>query len=247
MKTSKAKNTSNPTENPTEIEHPPEEDQDRTPEQPGQNQNEGQGKQSQTTEAEIRPLAEKKERDPDWKGSKRSQYLLHKPRKYKSPEDFIERAQEYLESCFDDKGEIIQPITITGLCNYLGTTRERLLGYENGTLDSIQAVPGDDERWRDAVKRVKHVCQQYAENHGFMARNPAFAIFALKNYGWKDTQTIETTTTEIHTIDPETRQILQDYIDKLAQAQRMTVIDITPAPTRELVPVHNHVDNSDNG
>lgn len=160
--------------------------------------------------------------------SARERYRIHRPRKYKTPEEFLERAQEYIESCIDDNGELNQPITITGMCIYLGTTRERLLGYEHGTLESIKAVEGDDERWRDAIKRVKHICEHYAETHGFSARNPAFAIFALKNYGWKDTQTIETTVTEIHTLDPEVRRLVGEYHKQLLAAQRTHMIDVTP-------------------
>lgn len=177
---------------------------------------------------------------PNGKFSGRRLQVGH-PRKYKTPEEFLERAEEYLRSCYDDTGSLIKPVTITGMCNYLGTTRERLLGYENGTLESLKDGSGDDEAFRDAVKRVKHVCQEYAENHGFMARNPAFAIFALKNYGWKDTQTIETTTTEIHTIDPETRKIVGEYIRQLAEAQKHPVIDITPRKLPEPVKVESEL------
>lgn len=167
------------------------------------------------------------EKKPDGKVTGR-RLQIGRPRKYKTPEEFLERAEEYLRSCYDDRGILIKPVTITGMCNFLGTTRERLLGYENGTLESLKDGNGDDESFRDAVKRVKHVCQEYAENHGFMARNPAFAIFALKNYGWKDIQTIEATTTEIHTIDPEVRQLVSEYVRQLAAAQKGLLIDVTP-------------------
>lgn len=171
--------------------------------------------------------------------SKAEHYRIHRPRKYQSPDDFLARAQAYIESCIDGKGELNQPITITGMCCYLGTTRERLLGYERGDLESIKAVPGDDERWRDAVKRVKHICEHYAETHGFVARNPAFAIFALKNYGWKDTQTVESTSTEIHTVDPETRQLIGEYMRQLSAGQKGLLIDVTPGELPEPVKVQS--------
>ena len=121
------------------------------------------------------------QKNPTGEAAKNDKTRFHvgRPRRYKTPEEFLERAEEYLRSCYNDTGEMIKPLTITGMCNFLGTTRERLLGYENGILESLKDGNGDDELFRDAVKRVKHVCQEYAENHGFMARNPAFAIFAL--------------------------------------------------------------------
>ena len=206
----------------------PQERTDPTPTTPGGSTTPGAQVPAVTSPAQV----------PDWKiagGPAR----IGRPRRYKTPEDFIEQAEAYLKSCYGERGELIKPITITGMCNYLGTTRERLLGYENGDLESLKDGSGDDEGFRDAIKRVKHICEEYAENHGFTARNPAFAIFALKNYGWKDTQTIESTHTETHTLDPETRGVLAGYIKQLAAAQRGQVIDVTPArePARDLVPV----------
>ena len=188
------------------------------------------------TEPTGKPEGEKRQ---DWKGGARQQWKIGRPRKYKTPEEFIERAQEYFDSCVDDKGELNQPITITGMCNFLGTTRRILMEYETGSLESLKDGSGDDEGFRNAIKCVKSICEHYAETHGFMARNPAFAIFALKNYGWKDTQTIETTTTEIHTIDPETRQLVGEYIRQLAEAQKRPIIDITPRELPEPVKVQS--------
>lgn len=167
---------------------------------------------------------------------KKFRYTIGRPRKYKTPEDFLARAEEYLQSCYNDKNELIQPISITGMCNFLGTTRARLLEYENGDLESLKdGAGGDSEGFRNAIKRVKHICEQYAEEHGFQARNPAFAIFALKNYGWKDTQTIETTNTEIHTVDPEVKQLIGEYMRQLSGAQKHPVIDIEVVPVSKAV------------
>lgn len=235
---------------------------------PGPGQNQSEGKQIQTVEAEKRVPAEKdqeqtKESDktlpickasapndtesspeekspaPDWKGPIGRRTLTGRPRKFKTPQELLDKAAEYIESLCDADGHLTQPITISGMCNYIGTYRQRLFEYENGSLEGLKDGNGDDAGFRDAIKRMKSICEEYAENHMFTARNPAGAIFALKNYGWKDTQTIETTTTEIHTIDAGTRELLQGYMNQLAQAQRMTVVDITPAPDRELVPVDN--------
>ena len=106
---------------------------------------------------------------------------------------------------------------------WLDTDRETLLRYSNESH-----VNGDDTGFGDAMKRVRQVCENYSERHGYSARNPAMAIFALKQHGWKDTQTIESTHTESHTIDPETRALLQGYLKSLAGGQKQHVIDVTP-------------------
>ena len=83
----------------------------------------------------------------------------------------------------------VEPFTITGLALALDTSREVLVDIET------QTSAGYSQAFSDAIKRAKLRCQQYAERHMFQARNPAGAIFALKNYGWRDTQDIN------HTLD----------------------------------------------
>lgn len=163
---------------------------------------------------------------PDWKVKGR--FKIGRPRRYKDPQELLDKAAEYFESCVGEDGELKEPITITGLCNYIGTYRSKLIEYESGSLESLKDGSGDDEAFRAAIKHIKSVCEQYAESHMFSARNPAGSIFALKNYNWKDTQTIETTVTEIHTLDPEVRQLVGEYHRQLLAAQRTAVIDITP-------------------
>jgi ribonuclease BN (tRNA processing enzyme) len=148
----------------------------------------------------------------------------------------LERAEEYVNHCWDaERQEMAHPISITGLCTFLGTTRKQLSDYETGSLEGLKDGSGDDEAFRSAIKHVKHVCEQYAEEHGFQARNPAFAIFALKNYGWKDTQTIETTSVSIHTVDPEIKWLVGEYIKQLAERNLRPAIDVTPAPKEPIL------------
>jgi hypothetical protein len=43
----------------------------------------------------------------------------------------------------------------------------------------------------DAIKRAKLKCHNYAEKQLYLAKSAQGPIFALKNFGWKDTQNIE--------------------------------------------------------
>ena len=176
---------------------------------------------------------------PDWKGPLGHRYLSGRPRKFKTPEEFSLKVAEYLKECCDKDGNLIRPVTISGMCNFIGTYRQRLLEYENGSLEGLKDGNGDDEGFRVAIKRAKSICEEFAEDHMFTARNPAGAIFALKNYGWKDTQTIETTTTEIYTVDPATRELIGGYMRQLVEAQKRQIVDITPAMLPEPIKVQS--------
>jgi hypothetical protein len=85
---------------------------------------------------------------------------------------YIERAQ-------------IEPFTITGLALALDTTRETLMDIENGNGPYTQ-------EYSDIIARAKLKCQNYAEKQMYTAKSANGPIFALKNYGWKDKQEIDT-------------------------------------------------------
>jgi hypothetical protein len=76
------------------------------------------------------------------------------------------------------------PLLITGLCIALDTTRETLMDYESGKYDD------NNNRFSDTVKRLKQYCESFAEERLY-SNQPTGAIFALKNYGWKDKQEVE--------------------------------------------------------
>ncbi len=143
-------------------------------------------------------------------------------RVWTDPEEIYRLGVEYFERAV----ETLEPITITGLSCYLGTTRETLNDYEVGN----HAGPnGDDPRFTVVIKHLKGICQHFAENHGFHARNPAFAIFVLKNYGWTDAIRLEQHISVEHSIDPATAEIIQGYLTQLSQAQiEGHVIDVEP-------------------
>jgi hypothetical protein len=94
-----------------------------------------------------------------------------RPRKYKTPAEMVEVARKY----FDETLAAKEPITVTGTCIALGfNSRQALLNYE-----------GRPE-FNDAIKSIKLVCESYAERQSYISRNPAGAIFCLKNFGWSD-------------------------------------------------------------
>ena len=95
-----------------------------------------------------------------------------RPRTISSPEEMLTRGYEYFENC-KEKGE---HILVTGLVLALGLScRDSLIEY------------GKREEFTDAVKELKSVCENYAENRLY-SNSPTGAIFALKNYGWIDKQ-----------------------------------------------------------
>jgi hypothetical protein len=97
-----------------------------------------------------------------------------RPRKFETVEDLYEKANHYFFTCKNNNS----PLTVTGLCNALGTFRDVLNDYEDGKY-------GDE--FGECVKHLKQIVEQgYEERlHG---PNATGAIFALKNFGWKDLQ-----------------------------------------------------------
>lgn len=121
-----------------------------------------------------------------------------RPNKYQTVEELEKIINKYFTACWtqkvdmfgkpvylkDKKGKLTnkkvmvqtRPYTITGLAVALDTSRETLLNYE------------DKDDFFDTIKRAKQMCQQYAEESLFVGKNPAGAIFNLKNNygGWRD-------------------------------------------------------------
>ena len=105
-----------------------------------------------------------------------------RPLKFDSAHQINSIADNYFAECVEKE----EPITITGLCIALGfTSRKVLMEYEDGKYDSY------DPEFSNSVKCAKMRCEQYAESKIFSLKNPAGAIFALKNYGWTDKQEVE--------------------------------------------------------
>jgi len=82
--------------------------------------------------------------------------------------------QALIDAYFKGREEMNKPFTITGLALALDTTRETLMDYEK------------KGEFSDTIKKAKARCENYVEEYLFEGKNQTGAIFALKNYGWKD-------------------------------------------------------------
>ena len=108
-----------------------------------------------------------------------------RPRIIPSPEEFDRRVDVYLAEC---KAEG-QPILLTGMILALGlTSKESFYHYE--TYDGFY----------DSVKRARLMVELEYEKRLNIATSAAGPIFALKNFGWKDTQEIKATVTEVKSL-----------------------------------------------
>jgi hypothetical protein len=110
-----------------------------------------------------------------------------RPRKFTNADDMYKVGMDYINKMSDEG----KHLTVTGVAIALDTTRDVLNEYSKGTYDT------DLQDFSTPVKRLKALCEHYAEERLF-ANNPTGAIFALKNYGWKDKT--EVTTTGVQTV-----------------------------------------------
>jgi len=105
----------------------------------------------------------------------------------KSKKEDITDADYRWEPILDYNGDPlslqVKPFTVTGLANYLETTRDLLIDY------------ADKDEYSDTIKRAKGLIHQYAEEYLFTGKNQSSVIFNLKNnWGWVDkTETDHTT------------------------------------------------------
>lgn len=105
-----------------------------------------------------------------------------RPRKIKSPEEFDRLADGYLEMC-RVSGE---PVLLIGMVLALGLVNK----------DSFYEYEKYPE-FSESVKRARSFIELEYEKRLVLGTQAAGPIFALKNFGWKDKQEIETTITEI--------------------------------------------------
>ena len=93
-----------------------------------------------------------------------------RPRLYSSPDEFDQKVLSYQEYCEEKK----EPVTWTGLALYLGFSSRQ-------SIDEYLAYP----EFSDSVKRAKTFVEWHYELR-LNGERPTGAIFALKNFGWKD-------------------------------------------------------------
>jgi len=110
-----------------------------------------------------------------------------RPIKYKKAEDMALKIAEYLDYIQGEKGADVgedgdiekwerppEPITITGLCFYLGfESRQSFYDYEK------------KKEFSYLIKRARLLVENRYER-ALSSRDVTGAIFALKNMGWKD-------------------------------------------------------------
>lgn len=104
--------------------------------------------------------------------------LAGRPRKYETPEQLDCAVQAYFDHCSNPDNN--EPITWTGLCLFLGF-------YGRAELDNYLNYEG----FSNSVKRAKSLVEFAYEKRLVMSDKPTGPIFALKNFGWKDTQQTE--------------------------------------------------------
>ena len=118
-----------------------------------------------------------------------------RPPLFKDASELEKRIEDYFQKCQpeilkDQNGDMIisksglpavklNPPTITGLALYLGfCSRQSIYDYENR-----------NDEFSYIIKRARLMCENFIEENAYSGNiPPAPAIFALKNYGWKDTQ-----------------------------------------------------------
>ena len=95
-----------------------------------------------------------------------------RPLKFKTPQDFEDKAKEYFDTTPIDE------LTITGLALHLDTTRETLMDYQ------------ERDKFTDTIKRAKLRIENSYEL--WLRKNGrAWDIFWLKNFWWKDKSEVE--------------------------------------------------------
>ena len=121
-----------------------------------------------------------------------------RPAKYKTVEELEKAIEEYFmtkvpevrknadgEVMVDNKGMPIieiNPPTITGLALHLGfCSRQSMYDYEER-----------NDEFSYTIKKARLMCENFAEKMMLSGYSPAGYIFALKNYGWRDRQEIDT-------------------------------------------------------
>lgn len=108
-----------------------------------------------------------------------------RPLKFQTVEELQKAIDGYFEEMKEplyinaDSVPIYEPLTITGLALALDTSRKVLMEYE------------ERDEYSNAIKKAKTRIENYAEKRIF-STNPTGAIFALKNYGWRDKVESET-------------------------------------------------------
>lgn len=102
-----------------------------------------------------------------------------RPLKFKSVKELENKIEEYFNN------EENKPYTITSLAVWLNCDRKTLTNYQ------------EKEKFFPTIKKAKTRIEADVEKNALLGiYNPTFSIFNMKNnFGWKDKQEVDTTTT----------------------------------------------------
>jgi hypothetical protein len=135
-----------------------------------------------------------------------------RPRLFKTVKELEDRSDEYFNTIPMDEW------TITGLALHLGTYRQQLWDYCS------------KPEFSDATKRI-WAKVEHAYEVSLRKSGKTTDIFALKNFGWQDKQTIENTQDNANNWTPEQVDELKTLAEELAKKSRekqsSKVTDIT--------------------
>lgn len=127
-----------------------------------------------------------------------------RPEKFSDPKELEKKGMRYINDCRINK----KPITVTGLCICLGTTRDTLMEYQS------------KEEFSDTIKRLKLYAENFAEEYLYNPNGRAVvgAIFALKNFGWSDKMEIETNRSAIGALTEEEHEEMKRRIRNFSES-----------------------------
>lgn len=119
------------------------------------------------------------------------------PRKYQ-PEGLLNKFNEYME--LEDTIK-----NIIGFCNFADIHKDTFYSYKN-----------DFEEYTDSIKKIEGMLEDYALQILLTARNPAGAIFYMKNkFGYADKMELKAETTVTTELQGLSKAELEEELKKL--------------------------------
>ena len=112
---------------------------------------------------------------------KKPKLPVGRPRAISSPAEMDQKVDSYIKMCRDND----EPILLTGMILSLGLCSRE-------SFDEYLKYDG----FSDSVKRAKMFVEMEYEKRLNVNSSPTGPIFALKNFGWKDKQEVDNTSSD---------------------------------------------------
>lgn len=133
-----------------------------------------------------------------------------RPLKFESVEELETRINEYFESCYTEDGDIVRPLTLSGLAAALDVDRKTLRNY------------GERDEFLPTIRRARLKVEAFAEEQLFRSSGPVAGVqFSLRNnFDWTEkteqeiTGTLNTTTQSLDGMTPEERRARIDELNR---------------------------------